>query len=477
MGTVSDARVGTTVFLAMALAEGLTLRMWARAPGRTWRERLGAVIAAGEGLVAAHRIGLVHRDIKPDNVLVDRDGRVRVADFGLARLATLDDGGVAALNVVGDDEMARTLAGSLTATGTIVGTPIYMAPEQLAGSDATFASDLYAFCAAAHEVFTGVPPFVGTRAKIMEHKHDAVFVRPTSRELPPAWVLDVLERGMAPDPRDRPQSIETLLTSLRRRSHGTGRRALAIGFGTVAAAIAVGVAVRDPVDDCAAQAWNRDRSGALRADAVSAVGSAADGRLAATVAGGLAARADMIAAGIDAACSQAAPPAADLECWKQHAGELDAVAKRIARGDLASADVVQLQSRLGSGDQCRDAATGLSPPADRRAQVEALREALVTARIERWSGDAARALAAVAVVVEDAEAIDWLPLHARALHERAATKRTLGDGPGAFDDYRRAFFEASEAGDDDTAVIAALELAIVTSLPGRVDEADRKSVV
>src|SRR5256885_1196410 len=117
------------VFLAMEFVDGMNLKDWLRERKRSWQEVRDLFVQAGRGLAAAHAVGLIHRDFKPDNVLIGKDGRARVADFGLARpLGESPHDDVEARP--GSTELAL-LNTPLTQAGTIMGTPRYMAPEQI----------------------------------------------------------------------------------------------------------------------------------------------------------------------------------------------------------------------------------------------------------------------------------------------------------------------------------------------------------
>ena len=143
--------IGEQVFVAMELVDGGSLHRWLVTAQRPWREIVDVFIGAGQGLAAAHAAGLVHRDFKPDNVLIDQDGVARVADFGLA---------VAGADHEGGDSSAVALT-LVTSTGVLIGTPAYMAPEQLDGKPATAAADQFAFSVALHRALHGIAPFTG----------------------------------------------------------------------------------------------------------------------------------------------------------------------------------------------------------------------------------------------------------------------------------------------------------------------------
>ncbi|HET6584205.1 MAG TPA: serine/threonine-protein kinase, partial [Nannocystaceae bacterium] len=196
------------VLVAMEYVRGPTLREWLREP-RSRREILEAFRQAGAGLAAAHAAGLVHRDFKPANVLMEESpdsrgvGRVRVTDFGLARgihagepAVSLDSGEDAldAVDPSGDE---------LTAAGLVLGTPVYMAPEQHAGETAGPAADQYAFCVALWEALAGARPFEAEDHEALARaKAQGPPPWPRPREVP-ARISQAIRRGLAPDPGER----------------------------------------------------------------------------------------------------------------------------------------------------------------------------------------------------------------------------------------------------------------------------------
>ena len=212
--TVHDAgRDGDRLFIAMELVDGGTLRQWLQERPRTWREIVDVYLRSGEGLAQAHASGLVHRDFKPDNVLIGKDGRVRVTDFGLAREA----GAGEAPSEPSDDAvpLENTMNVQLTRTGAIVGTPVYMAPEQLSGIATDARSDLYSFCVALYEALYGSRPFVSKTLTAQKKEKQSDVLPPPARSVP-TRVRRVLAGGLRARPEDRFASMRTLLDALER---------------------------------------------------------------------------------------------------------------------------------------------------------------------------------------------------------------------------------------------------------------------
>jgi TolB-like protein/Tfp pilus assembly protein PilF len=227
------------VFVAMEFVEGDSLSTWLRASPRGWPEVLAVFLAAGRGLAAAHAAGIVHRDFKPDNVLIGKDGRVRVTDFGLARLAAAPPG--AAPAAAGPD---RPDPGRSIGTGALVGSLAYMAPEQMRGQAVDHRSDLYAFCVALWEALFAARPFAGETFEELDAAiRQGEPRRPKPRRGLPAPIVRALRKGLSADPDDRFDSMEALLSRLEhgRSAAGTSRRGLAVMVAVLLAALAGGV--------------------------------------------------------------------------------------------------------------------------------------------------------------------------------------------------------------------------------------------
>jgi len=243
-GAIGDPVHGQRVFLAMEFIEGETLSAWLDAAPRSWRAVRDVFVAAGEGLAAAHEAGLVHRDFKPQNVMVARDGGVRVMDFGLASdMSGADgDGGAAPsdLRHVAVAPTPETVA--LTRTGVLLGTPIYMAPEQFRGQAADARSDQFSFCVALFEAVHGERPFPSdTLPQLMEAVLAGRVREPPARpRIPriPSFLRRLLLRGLSPDPAARFPSMRALLDQL--RADPARRRRTVVASALVAAAFLAG---------------------------------------------------------------------------------------------------------------------------------------------------------------------------------------------------------------------------------------------
>ncbi len=233
---------GEDVYLAMEHIDGGTLGSWCDAHPQETRQRFDALLdllrQAALGLSAAHEAGLVHRDLKPDNMLIDARGRLRVADFGLARADRCVSDEQAGEDVPAPSPSAPTVSEDADTTAGVVGTPLYMPPEQFAGrSDPR--TDQWAWCATAWEAAYRARAFSGkTVPALLAATAAGPPKRPSGRADVPQWFHGVLERGPQPDPDQRYPSMRALLDDLGRRQ-GRRRRALwvlggASGLGLLA---------------------------------------------------------------------------------------------------------------------------------------------------------------------------------------------------------------------------------------------------
>ena len=244
---------GDRVFIAMELVAGHTLRYWMHERARTWPEVLEVFAAAGRGLVAAHEKELVHRDFKPDNVMIAPDGQVRVMDFGLVQLAGDRTGAALAAPsakvetatkaaIIVDEEdllstrpqgvtvsRARTLGGplsiDLTRTGAAVGTPAYMSPEQFRNERTDARTDQFSFCVALYEALYEARPFGGVSfQELSEAVCSGTVSEAPERTQVPGWIREALLRGLRRDPAGRWPSMKALLAELDRQPAISSRR-------------------------------------------------------------------------------------------------------------------------------------------------------------------------------------------------------------------------------------------------------------
>jgi serine/threonine protein kinase/tetratricopeptide (TPR) repeat protein len=229
-GVVADG-----IYIAMEFIEGETIDAWCRRAPRTWREILHVFIAAGRGLAAAHAAGIVHRDFKPQNVMVGRDGSVRVTDFGLARLAGETAGEQD--RRPGDPRQTAETPISLTKAGAVLGTPAYMAPEQFEGAAGVDArADQFSFCVALHEALYGVRPVLAQ----LRSPSSGEAARDSASVGSPGRLRSVVNRGLAHSRTQRYPSMNELLGALERSRTVIRPRALAVAAGVAATLLLLG---------------------------------------------------------------------------------------------------------------------------------------------------------------------------------------------------------------------------------------------
>ncbi len=224
------------LFVAMEFVAGATLSGWLK-QARTQRAILDVFAQAGRGLAAAHGVGLVHRDFKPDNVLVGADGRVRVSDFGLARVQArpIDPQALLGLDVTGP---TRPVA--FTAPGAIVGTPLYMAPEQWRGEAVTPLTDQFAFGIALFEALYKKRPFAGNSVRELMANVLSGRVEPAPANAP-TWQKAMFKRLLALAPNARYPSMEAVLGELLLDHGRASRRVGMLAAGVVGVALVAGL--------------------------------------------------------------------------------------------------------------------------------------------------------------------------------------------------------------------------------------------
>ncbi|HEY8145863.1 MAG TPA: serine/threonine-protein kinase [Kofleriaceae bacterium] len=436
--------LGDEVFVSMELVPGQNLDRWAAAARRTWRELVDVVIGAGRGLAAAHRAGLVHRDVKPSNLLVGADGRARVGDFGLARTV---------------DEVDPAEA---------VGTPAYMAPEQLEGQAADERSDQYSLALSLHHV--------------------------VDRLEPPQRLRRVLRRAMSTTPAARYPSVAALVDELAairradRRRRGTALVAAAL-VATGAGAYGLARATADDDGGPAPCRIEREQlAGVWDSDARAAIGArfaAIDPALGADAARAAATQLDRWTGrwlGERKRACQATRERRELgedvlvrrtACLDSALDEARALAQLLRHA--GAADVVRQAARaaldLPAPEGCADllaleAALPLPRSADARERIAALRKRVATAAALRRTGQFAEGHAQAEQLVADARALGYSPVLAEALYVAAELEDWAGTPARAEELFRAAAVEAARAGDDVRMATATASLVYVVGISG-----------
>jgi len=514
--TVHDVGlVDNQVFIAMELVEGGTLREWTAAAPRTWREVIGVFAQAAEGLAAAHDAGLVHRDFKPDNVLIGDDGRVRVLDFGLAQAiddddhrrkssrGLVDERGLSAISssnllrsagISGRSDLSSTES-SLSQSGAIIGTPAYMAPEQHLGADVDARTDLFSFCIALWEALYGQPPFdTETRLSMVYAVTKGTLIPPPDRGVP-RWLHALLIRGLRPDPDERPATMQALLDALKR---GRRRRRKILWASTVVVliittALLAWALLRAPVAspcqgarDRLAGIWDGDVQASLSA----AFNSSTVPYAAATwdaVRTDLTGYADAWTVMYVDTCEAAARGEQSAElmdlrmaCLNRHLLELGALTEVL--GDAVTETAVVSRARRASSalpalDRCADvlaltSRTDLPDDIGQRRMIDDVQARIARLRAHLNAGQIREALEILPAVAALAESADYAPAQADVAYIRGQLLDRNGDLEEAEASLIEAVTLATASRQDMTAADAMVELIYTVGVrQARADDA------
>ena len=411
------------VFLAMELIEGPSLREWLRRAPRSTREIEEVFLQAGRGLAAAHARDLVHRDFKPNNVLVGDDGRTRVVDFGLAHGPGLSTDSA-------QPESLPRHGERITQTGAIVGTPAYMAPEQFHGTPPDARADQFSFCVALFEALAGERPYA-----LADLSQDSSRLKIRQLSSIPRRLRAPLRRGLNPDPGQRWPSMEALLRAITRgRSWARRARWLAVGtLGTLAGAFWV----IDPPNPCNALPREPPEWNGARAERVSRSFSNSGAPYAGDVSRATRAELDSFVlewrAERDQTCQATSPNPEAIRCLNRARIILDAVLSELEAVEpstIASAHLLStvLEPPSRCGDSPADSFSAEVAP-EQLAGLSQARAALATRRAD--------AVIETTDAMERQKVLDGTDALASALLLRAQARDLQGNPGGAAADFSR----------------------------------------
>ncbi|HEU0029878.1 MAG TPA: serine/threonine-protein kinase [Kofleriaceae bacterium] len=470
VGTTADGHL----FIAMELVDGCTLAAWLALEPRSTDDILHMFAQAGRGLAAAHRAGLVHRDFKPDNVLVGKDGRARVVDFGLVR----------ATQGVPDDDVPGLESGRspsddvVTQAGALMGTLLYMAPEQVMQGLVDARTDQYSFCVSLYEALGDVRPFAGDSFQEIAEAILAgkVAAWTSSRKVPP-HVREAIKRGMSREPDDRFPTLDELLAVLTRQDRTRQRTVIALAAAIVVGGIAAMVWLRHAADtsqcgnaaDQLATAWGPGRRAMLEHAFTATNLPFAQAELAATERA-LDDYAHAWTATYEDSCKathvrhEQSPDMLDLRtaCLRDKRTALATLVDLLATADKT---LVQSAHRsvadLPPIADC-DASVLAAPVKPRDALTAAVvanqREVLATTRAMFNAGKYRDALPRVEAVYATARVVGYGPLIAEASEQLAKHKSKTGDIAGGTRAFIEAFSAAAAGHSDHDALSLAIHI-------------------
>ncbi len=481
----ADAR---DVFIVMQRIQGEDLRHWLGRTRPDWRSALSMLLRAGRGLAAAHAEGIVHRDFKPANVLVSDDGAVKVIDFGLAQFVehphdrTYDS--YRPESISGLQSLASSDHGSLTEAGHVLGTPLYMAPEQHAGQPTGPAADQFALCATLFEAIHGEPAYQGRTHEALFHAKLRGAPLPPAGASVPRRVTRAIERGLHPDPDSRWPSVDALLRALtpstpQRRPKGQWLWGLAAAATTMV--MMVPPASPEPAgcdaSERTATVWAPDRRDMLR-DQMLATGLPYADDTHAHLTQRVDTYVDQWSQQFRSTCGDDAVVAEQrdqrLLCLSRQLRELDALLEVVGQGDpTALRHATSAAWSLPAPARCDAPAIASSAhapdPQDTRGTA-AVRQGLVELRALRRAGLYEQGEQRGRELTERAEQAGDAALLGSTMAEFGNLQRLAGHTPAARDTLERAYFTASQAHAPQPATNAAIMLVGVLC---DLDDADK----